>query len=90
MIETTEKHTHTSKLDGVKKKSNSPRVEKMTVIPVAGHDSMLLNLSGAHSPYFTRNIVILEDNLRESRCRRGTGRRSDSPDVRGFKAIRNW
>ena len=34
----------------------------MTVIPVAGHDSMLLNLSGAHSPYFTRNIVILEDN----------------------------
>ena len=63
MIETTEKHTHTSKLDGVKKKSNSPIIEKMTVIPVAGHDSMLLNLSGAHSPYFTRNIVILEDNL---------------------------
>ena len=63
MIETTEKHTHTSKFDGVKKKSNSPRIEKMTVIPVAGHDSMLLNLSGAHSPYFTRNIVILEDNL---------------------------
>ena len=63
MIETTKKHTHTSKLDGVKKKSNSPIIEKMTVIPVAGHDSMLLNLSGAHSPYFTRNIVILEDNL---------------------------
>jgi glucarate dehydratase len=34
----------------------------MRVIPVAGHDSMLLNLSGAHGPYFTRNIVILEDN----------------------------
>ena len=34
----------------------------MTVIPVAGHDSMLLNLSGAHSPFFTRNILILEDN----------------------------
>lgn len=34
----------------------------MTVIPVAGHDSMLLNLSGAHAPYFTRNIVILKDN----------------------------
>jgi glucarate dehydratase len=34
----------------------------MRVIPVAGHDSMLLNLSGAHGPFFTRNIVILEDN----------------------------
>src|ERR1700756_3958127 len=33
----------------------------MTVIPVAGHDSMLLNLSGAHAPFFTRNIVILTD-----------------------------
>jgi glucarate dehydratase len=34
----------------------------MQVIPVAGHDSMLLNLSGAHAPFFTRNIVVLEDN----------------------------
>src|SRR5881296_1097224 len=34
----------------------------MTVIPVAGHDSMLLNLSGAHGPFFTRNIVILKDS----------------------------
>jgi glucarate dehydratase len=34
----------------------------MSVIPVAGHDSMLLNLSGAHGPFFTRNIVILKDN----------------------------
>jgi glucarate dehydratase len=34
----------------------------MQVIPVAGHDSMLLNLSGAHAPFFTRNIVILRDN----------------------------
>src|SRR5947208_5306952 len=33
----------------------------MTVIPVAGRDSMLLNLSGAHGPFFTRNIVILKD-----------------------------
>ncbi len=33
----------------------------MRVVPVAGHDSMLLNLSGAHAPLFTRNIVILED-----------------------------
>src|SRR6516162_1807572 len=34
----------------------------MTVIPVAGRDSMLLNLSGAHGPFFTRNIVILSDS----------------------------
>jgi glucarate dehydratase len=34
----------------------------MQVIPVAGHDSMLLNLSGAHGPFFTRNIVILQDS----------------------------
>ena len=39
-----------------------PIVTKMQVIPVAGHDSMLMNLSGAHGPFFTRNIVILEDN----------------------------
>jgi glucarate dehydratase len=34
----------------------------MHVVPVAGHDSMLLNLSGAHGPLFTRNLVILEDS----------------------------
>ena len=33
----------------------------MRVVPVAGYDSMLLNLSGAHAPHFTRNIVILTD-----------------------------
>ena len=34
----------------------------MRVVPVAGQDSMLLNLSGAHAPVFTRNIVILTDS----------------------------
>jgi glucarate dehydratase len=34
----------------------------MRVVPVAGYDSMLLNLSGAHGPLFTRNLVILEDS----------------------------
>ncbi|HJS44980.1 MAG TPA: enolase C-terminal domain-like protein [Rhizomicrobium sp.] len=42
--------------------TGAPRVTDMKVIPVAGQDSMLLNLSGAHSPYFTRNLVILTDN----------------------------
>lgn len=40
----------------------TPLVASMRVIPVAGHDSMLLNLSGAHGPYFTRNIALLTDN----------------------------
>jgi glucarate dehydratase len=35
----------------------------MRVIPVAGSDSMLLNLSGAHAPFFTRNLVILTDDV---------------------------
>ena len=40
----------------------TPTITKMEVYPVAGKDSMLLNLSGAHSPYFTRNIVVLTDS----------------------------
>jgi glucarate dehydratase len=39
-----------------------PVVTEMLVIPVAGQDSMLLNLSGAHGPFFTRNVVILKDS----------------------------
>ena len=41
---------------------NTPTVTEMRVVPVAGHDSMLLNLSGAHGPFFTRNLVILTDS----------------------------
>src|SRR5215510_9504722 len=40
----------------------TPVVRDVTVIPIAGHDSMLLNLSGAHGPFFTRNLVILTDS----------------------------
>src|SRR3989441_13215495 len=40
----------------------SPQIRTMRVIPVAGRDSMLLNLSGAHAPYFTRNLVIITDS----------------------------
>ncbi|MCF5742994.1 MULTISPECIES: glucarate dehydratase [Pseudomonas syringae group] len=40
----------------------APVITEMQIVPVAGHDDMLLNLSGAHGPYFTRNIVILKDN----------------------------
>ena len=43
-------------------KNHTPQIAKLQVIPVAGHDSMLLNLSGAHGPFFTRNILILTDS----------------------------
>ncbi|KJK23147.1 glucarate dehydratase [Burkholderiaceae bacterium 16] len=42
--------------------AGTPVVTELTVVPVAGHDSMLMNLSGAHGPFFTRNIVILKDS----------------------------
>jgi glucarate dehydratase len=42
--------------------ADTPRVTGMRVVPVAGHDSLLLNLSGGHAPCFTRNVVILEDS----------------------------
>lgn len=55
-----------------------PTIERIEVVPVAGHDSMLLNLSGAHGPFFTRNIVIATD----SDGREGLG------EVPGGEAIR--
>ncbi len=42
--------------------STTPTVIGLRVIPVAGHDSMLMNLSGAHGPFFTRNLLILTDS----------------------------
>jgi glucarate dehydratase len=41
---------------------STPVVRDMRVVAIAGHDSMLLNLSGAHGPFFTRNLVILTDS----------------------------
>lgn len=43
--------------------AKTPKIVEMQVIPVAGRDSMLLNLSGAHGPYFTRNIVVMKDSI---------------------------
>ena len=42
--------------------SSTPRITELRVIPVAGHDGMLMNLSGAHGPFFTRNILVLTDS----------------------------
>uniref|UniRef100_A0AAU3HU37 glucarate dehydratase n=1 Tax=Streptomyces sp. NBC_01393 TaxID=2903851 RepID=A0AAU3HU37_9ACTN len=43
-------------------KSQQPTITEFSVYPVAGRDCMELNLSGAHSPYFTRNVVVLKDS----------------------------
>jgi glucarate dehydratase len=42
--------------------AGSPTIARVEVVPVAGHDSMLLNLSGAHAPFFTRNIALVTDS----------------------------
>ena len=42
--------------------TSTPKITELRVIPVAGRDSMLLNLSGAHGPFFTRNLLILTDS----------------------------
>ena len=57
---------------------DTPAIIDMQIIPVAGHDSMLLNLAGAHGPFFTRIIVILKD----------TAGRTGISEVPGSEAIR--
>jgi glucarate dehydratase len=42
--------------------TSTPGIVDFRVVPVAGRDSMLLNLSGAHGPFFTRNLLILTDS----------------------------
>src|SRR6185437_10263593 len=42
--------------------SSTPSITGLRVIPVAGRDSMLLNLSGAHAPFFIRNLVVVTDS----------------------------
>ncbi|HWA24395.1 MAG TPA: enolase C-terminal domain-like protein [Lacunisphaera sp.] len=46
----------------MKPDNEAPIIRTLRVIPVAGHDCMLLNLSGAHGPFFTRNVVLLTDS----------------------------
>ena len=61
--------------------SSTPVVTELRAIPVAGRDSMLMNLSGAHAPFFTRNLVVLGD----SACNTGWAR---CPAARRF--ARRW
>ncbi len=58
--------------------TDTPAIVEMQVIPVAGHDSMLLNLAGAHGPFFTRNLVLLKD----SAGRTGVGEVPGSEGIR--------
>ncbi len=58
--------------------ASPPRITRLRAIPVAGRDGMLLNLSGAHAPFFTRNLLVLTD----SAGRTGVG------EVPGGEAIR--
>jgi glucarate dehydratase len=59
-------------------RQSTPVITDLKVIPVAGRDSMLLNLSGAHGPFFTRNLLILTDS----------GGRSGVGEVPGGEKIR--
>ncbi len=38
-----------------------PKITKMNIVPVAGEDGFLLNLSGGHAPWFIRCVLVLED-----------------------------
>lgn len=38
-------------------------IEEIEIIPVAGYDSMLLNLSGAHAPTFSRVVIVITDDV---------------------------
>ena len=76
--------------------AGTPRVTQVRVIPVAGHDSMLLNLSGAHGPFFTRNLLVLTDSLGHvgvGEVPGGEKIRATLEDARGMiegQSIGNW
>jgi glucarate dehydratase len=60
-------------------KPDAPVITALRAIPVAGHDSMLMNLSGAHGAFFTRNLLVLTD----SAGRTGVGEVPGGEKIRG-------
>ncbi len=67
--------------------TSTPVVTELRVVPVAGRDSMLLNLSGAHGPWFTRNVLL----LRDSSGRTGLGEvPGGEPIRRTLEEARDW
>lgn len=67
---------------------SSPIITEMKVIPVAGHDSMLLNIGGAHNAWFTRNIVVLTDNAGNTGVGEALAERSSTR--RCWRRSRRW
>ncbi len=65
-------------------KQGSPIVIDMKVYPVAGYDSMLMSLTGAHAPYFTRNIVVLRDSAGHTGLGEVHGGESITRDLESF------
>jgi glucarate dehydratase len=49
-------------IEALMSNNTTPVITELRAIPVAGRDSMLLNLSGAHGPFFTRNLLVLTDS----------------------------
>ncbi len=60
----------------------SAKIVEMRIVPVAGRDSFLLNLSGGHAPWFTRNLVLIRDDA----GRWGAG---EAPGTRGITRTLN-
>jgi hypothetical protein len=65
--------------------SRQPTIAGVEVVPVAGYDSMLMNLSGAHGPFFTRNVVIITDSDGRTGLGRGSRRRENPHHNRGSR-----
>ena len=66
--------------------ASTPVITALRAIPVAGRDSMLLNLSGAHGPFFSRNLVIVTDSAGRTGVDRLAHRISDQIADRRFTA----
>lgn len=64
-----------------------PKITKMEVVPVAGYDSMSMTLSGAHAPYFTRNIVVLHDNSGNVGIGEVHGGKKTTDELNSFREI---
>jgi glucarate dehydratase len=59
----------------------------MRVIPVAGRRQHAAQLSGAHGPFFTRNLVLVEDSAGDA-ARRGAAGASDPRTLEEARAAR--
>jgi len=61
--------------------TQTPTITDIEVIPVAGRDGMLMNLSGAHAPFFTRNVLLIHDSAGRTGVGEGPGGEGIRPTV---------